>query len=666
MTALSKRKIITSRLLLTFLLTATLAGAGSLQTQAIAKTSEQTAEQWSYKVCDVKHITYIPRSLKDAFTYGRSTHCLIPAILPTDEAWAIAEQKDTNFLKGNQYLYSGDWEDAIAEYTACLTHNPTNTSALANRSLTYYMAMFFPTRDPLKYTGHLSAKNSPRVTFLQQAMMKDLDKALKLHPECALLHRNLALQATFRISMFAASQEAEKALKLNPNSLICLHTAAVYASILGNKTPALKHINRAIKLSPSSALLFVERSLIDFALGQYEKGIDDTSEAISEEPDNAFAYRMRAVCYIVLHKFKEAFADLDRAVKLWPDYGEAYQTIAVANNELFRSAHAIGAAKKALQCGGDEFECNYIIGLALLNEKKYKAALTYYDVALRLDPASSKTYSDRAEAFAGLNEYKKALSSINRAIELNPNNSRALNLRAKYSAHTGSFEQSISDIFESKKLSAGPKPENKPKMVTGSYTLELAGPDIERTRLENAQQFKRGVTPTEDELKHAIEGYSRIIAMKQIGAAPYFSRGVLYMCQGKSRLAIDDLKEAQRLAEGGRIQVLSTILIAELWRDLNEKDRAKQALYETISPCPDAYFAKLLAFEKGDCKDLDLLRFTSPSTSGWAHYVIAKKLIAEGKYAEGKEALIWIKDKGNLGSEEYSLALALLSKSVRK
>lgn len=633
-------------------------------TLAIALPAAQATEKGQNQsptshICDRKQITYMPLSLKDALTWGRVTHCVIPALLPPDENWAIVEQRDANFQKGNQYLFAGDWDSAAEEYTTALIHNPKNTSALANRSTAYYMRMFFQNRDPLKFVDHLSAKITPHITIIERYMLDDLKNALKAHPECAVLHRNLALQNAFRVSMFAAGEEAEKAAKLNPDSVLCLYTAAVYHNMVGQSEPALHFANSAIERSPHSPVLLIERALIYFSRAKYKEALADVSEAIKEEPRNAFAYRLRAICRMVEHKFKAALPDLVESVRLWPNYGDAYQTLAVDNNELGNYEQAIHCARKALQCGGNQFECNYIIGLALLNQKHYKEALESLDEALRLDPASCKAHIEKAAACAGLKEYKQALASVNRAIELNPNNSRALSLRAQLSAHTGSFEQSISDIFESKKLSQHTKPQTT--QTNGNFSYELVAKDTERARLESAPQFKRGALPESAELKKAIDGYSRLIALKHAGAAPYFSRGVLYICMGERKQAIDDLIEARHLSDAGRTEVLSALLIVELLKDSNEKEKAQRYLADHKSSCPDAYFAKLVEFERGDCQSSDLLKFTSPASSGWAHYFVARRLLAAGKRAEAENSLKWIRDNSELESEEYSLALALLA-----
>jgi tetratricopeptide (TPR) repeat protein len=116
-------------------------------------------------------------------------------------------------------------------------------------------------------------------------------------------------------------------------------------------------------------------------------------KAIKHSPNKAIAYYELADIYI-------SVKDFDNSIK--------YLKSSLAKDPYYKS-----------------FLTNYLLGYALNNIAKYQEAIHYLNLAKKIEPKDSATYSALGYSYLALSEYKKALSEYNKMLSLQPDSAEA-------------------------------------------------------------------------------------------------------------------------------------------------------------------------------------------------------------------------------------------------
>ena len=219
---------------------------------------------------------------------------------------------------------------------------------------------------------------------------------------------------------------------------------------------------------------------------------------------------------------------------------EFYNNQGIAKSELGEYVAAISDFDMALRLDPDDVETCIAYkyrGIAKSKLGEYVAAISDFDMALRLNPNDTGAYTYRAFAKRDLGEHFSAISDYDAAIRLTPDDAKLYMLRAFTKSDLGEHFSAISDYDAAIRLTP-----NDAKL----YNLRGSAKAILRQHVA------------------AISDFDKAILLRPTDAGSYYSRalakGMLGLFQEEKR----DLLVALELAE----QAGDMELIAEIKQDL--------------------------------------------------------------------------------------------------
>lgn len=160
------------------------------------------------------------------------------------------------------------------------------------------------------------------------------------------------------------------------------------------------------------------------------------------------------------------------------------------------------------------------MGSARISGGNYDDAIADYSEAIRLDPASAKSFNNRGIAYQRKGDNARALADFSQAIRIAPDYFRALAGRAKAYEATGDIDRALADLGEAIRL----------QPVSGAYWNERCW--IRATR-RSAQD--------------ALADCNEAIRLGPPSAAKFDSRGLAYLKIGNPQSSIADYTQALAL-----------------------------------------------------------------------------------------------------------------------
>jgi tetratricopeptide (TPR) repeat protein len=214
---------------------------------------------------------------------------------------------------GVDKLTSGDYQGAIADFTAALAIDGNDADSFYNRGYSYH------------------------VLGQYQAAFDDYGRAVDINPQFADAYGNRCYAAYLLKNYEAALANCESAIALkdtNPDFFINRGNAyddlAVIATDNGNATQAADYHAKAIAdydaalaLRPDHAKAYYNRAIAHNRLGNNAAALADYSSSLQYNPNFAEAYFNRGITYYNLGDINQAIADLNQAAQI---FGQQNQT----------------------------------------------------------------------------------------------------------------------------------------------------------------------------------------------------------------------------------------------------------------------------------------------------------------------------------------------------
>jgi tetratricopeptide (TPR) repeat protein len=126
---------------------------------------------------------------------------------------------------------------------------------------------------------------------------------------------------------------------------------------------------------------------------QYIEAKDTLKKAIEDEPKSVIAYFELSNLYITVGDYANAIESLQKTLSIDPYY--------------------------------KSFITNYLLGYALNNQREYKKAMHYLNLAKKIEPKNSTLYSAIGYSYIAQGEYKNALNSYHKMLSLEPDSAEA-------------------------------------------------------------------------------------------------------------------------------------------------------------------------------------------------------------------------------------------------
>ena len=186
-------------------------------------------------------------------------------------------------------------------------------------------------------------------------------------------------------------------------------------------------------------------------------------------------------------------------------------------------------------------------GLEFQRRKDYKGAISYYDMAIEINPKYGKAYRLRGCAKEESDEYADAIRDYDQAIRIDPKDVRAYRFRGFAKSMLGRNEEAIRDYSEAIKID--------PKNAEAYYLRGLAKGILDRN-------------------KDAIKDFDKAIKIDPKNSTAYCGRGIAHGVLKGYADAIKDFSEALEI-DPNNVQVRKYLDIAKNALKESEKDDKK-------------------------------------------------------------------------------------------
>lgn len=251
-------------------------------------------------------------------------------------------------------------------------------------------------------------------------------------------------------------------------------------------------------------------------------------------------------------------ADFNKALELNPNEFSVYYYRGMYRRKMKQYTSALNDYNKAIEGNKTFSNAYYERGLLYMNNfKKYEDAVSDFSTCLRLDPAATDVYEQRANAYNALGKYAEALSDCNQVVLLKPKDADSYFVRGEiykalkqYGAACSDYSTAIKlnptnpDYYYNRGLMYYFRTKSDSATIDFSKAIELSP--------NNADYWVyRGASYSYMENYSAAEtNYTKAISLSPATAKYYYQRGLFYQKQEKYELSLADFIKAEKLLVG--------------------------------------------------------------------------------------------------------------------
>jgi tetratricopeptide (TPR) repeat protein len=190
----------------------------------------------------------------------------------------------------------------------------------------------------------------------------------------------------------------EEALRLHPDDANVHKNLADALRVLERRDEAAAHYQKVLQLNPEDASAYNNMGGVFLARGMFQEATVCLAKAIQLDPHCAEAYSNLGHALRELGQLKEAVDCLGAAIRLRPNLGAAHANLSCVLHQLGAHAEAMQTVKMALALDPANAPAHSNLGNLLKEELRFAEAIACYDKALELRPAFAAARIDRALA----------------------------------------------------------------------------------------------------------------------------------------------------------------------------------------------------------------------------------------------------------------------------
>ena len=402
---------------------------------------------------------------------------VVPMAVPASAVGDVAPVSAENvrlardvFNKGFACADRGEYDQAIADFTAAIELHPQYAQAYNNRGLAY-----------LRQGDYDRA-------------IADCTTAIELNPQLVEAYNNLGLayygQGEYNeaISKYTTAIELGQQLTEGTTQLSRLPTERPTAIELGQQlTEAYYNRGVVFYVEAEGGL---DRGVLYYGEGEYGHAVTDFTAAIKLDPQYAQAYNSRGLAYRRQGDYDRAIADYTVAIGLNRQDAQAYYNRGVAYSEQRKYERAIADYTVAIGLNPQLAQAYRNRGLAYAGRRDYDQAIADYTVAIGLNPQDAQAYRNRGLAYAGQYagqwdyDHDLAIADFTAAIALNPQDAQAYRNRGLAYFRQWDYDQAIVDYTAA--IALNPQDalayHNRGVLHSIHYNRKQAAADLERAR----------------------------------------------------------------------------------------------------------------------------------------------------------------------------------------
>jgi tetratricopeptide (TPR) repeat protein len=463
----------------------------------------------------------------DSLTVESSERSLVSEI-PYKDALAAAPR-----------LKSLSQDDAYLRLAANYRSTPKDLEALAGRT-------------PASESEYLDRGNTYLDSAKFEQAIADFTSALSLNPKSAVALADRGIAYTWLRKFDLGGKDLEAALSIDPSNAVALRGRGLAAEISGDCASAIEAYTKSLQGEPGNNFAVGHRAICENILGKHSEALADAELALNRMPQWSDLRLLRVDSLARLGQRDSARQEAELFVKENPQTsGAAWVAVAQSFARVGMSAQAIDAFDKALAIKPEP--SLYVARAGIRPAGDYGGRLSDLNAALKLEPTDSGALAAKADLLTSRGDLKSALAIYDKAMKASPGQSplslgRAIIL---YKLGRKSEAERALVAWRQSALTATELNELCWKKATAGILLESAAKDCDQ-----ALRINPNYAPAIDSLAlvklrlgkfdEAIALYDRAIA-KMSAPASYMGRALAYARKGDKTHADADVAQALKL-----------------------------------------------------------------------------------------------------------------------
>lgn len=330
---------------------------------------------------------------------------------------------------------AGRLQAAQAAYAQLLTQDPQNVDALHLMGVLFHQAGHHAQAveligravaragdAPAAAPMHYNLGEAQRAAGRSADALESFKHAIRLQPDFAEAHSNIALLLNDLSKYDDAAIAARRAIQLKPNFPHAHNNLAVALARLGQVDEAIASASTAIRLNPNFADAHNTLGICYGWRGQGEQAITSFRRAIQLDPNNAEAYANLGVALAKSDRLKDAADALRKAVQLRPDRANAWENLAGVYKRLGQRDDEVACWERLTQLIPES--ANAWTNLGILREQQHGRlddADRALQQALRIEPENVAALGTLGIVRMKNGLHDDALHFMRRSLELSGN-----------------------------------------------------------------------------------------------------------------------------------------------------------------------------------------------------------------------------------------------------
>jgi len=298
-----------------------------------------------------------------------------------------------------------------------------------------------------------------------------------------------------------AVHDYNEALELMPDNVDVLVTRGGAFRWQGKGDLELADLARASEIDPKNTRFLVALGHIYARAGNSARAIELYSQAIEIDPNKTFAFLGRKDQFIKLYNFPKALADADAAVR-----ASQQPSLMEEPNAFFeglpRDLHVVTLILRAslleemgeIERAGEDYDAAVnkdssafaLLRRAQFGKRGSAADLVDLQEAIRREPRNVTAIYMLGLRLMAEKQFEAALLAFNQSLEINPLDGYSLRMRARLHRNAGRTEEAFQDLMLAIQVDSRILPETIPSLRMAGYWHSLQVPKTMTPELADA------------------------------------------------------------------------------------------------------------------------------------------------------------------------------------
>jgi tetratricopeptide (TPR) repeat protein len=269
-------------------------------------------------------------------------------------------------------------------------------------------------------------------------------KAIDIEPDYS--NAYLARAAAYeKLDMLKeASEDYDRASTFESNNTDVFYQAARLSYLLGDYQKAIEKADASIQLKKTNPDGYVIKAKSLMALARYEEALASCNSALTLK-ETAENFYLRGLINVEIGKFGPAEDDFLKTVGKDPRHVNAFIALAELRLELGKTAFALSHVNRALELDPNNREAYLVRSKIYIKQMDYPRAIDDISKNIRMNPEDEEMYFVRGCYYQEFTQHTNAINDFTKVLLINPKNAEALYKRAYSYEQIVNFKAAIKD-----------------------------------------------------------------------------------------------------------------------------------------------------------------------------------------------------------------------------